>query len=287
MPELLGVAFELLVAITVLVTALTIGLDTTAAEFGSVVRGRRAVIAMLGVNGVVVPVAAFALVNALPVQGADQTGVLLCAMCASGPLGLKASQIARGDLAWAISITTILTVLNVAFLPLWTSLLLPDSVTARPVDLLGAMVAIIILPLVAGIWYRRRRPEHAGGVVPRLEALSNVTLALAVTVGLVAHFDQVWLTASSWTPIVVVILLALAGPAGYFASGPPQGLRRVSTLVTINRGTGIALLLASRSFADQAHVLSTVIAFGILQTIIVLAAALVWRRRSMTEATAR
>ena len=284
MPELLGVAFELLVAITVLVTALTIGLDTTAAEFGSVVRGRRAVITMLGVNGVVVPVAAFALVNALPVRGADETGVLLCAMCASGPLGLKASQIARGDLAWAISITTILTFLNVAFLPLWTSLLLPDSVTARPVDLLGAMVAIILLPLVAGIWYRRRSPEHARDVAPKLEALSSVTLALAVAVGLVLHHGHVWSVATSWTAVVVVTLIALAGPAGYLAVGPPPRLRRVSTLVTINRGTGIALLVASSTFAGQGHVLRTVIAFGIMQTVIVLTMALVWRKLSVRTA---
>jgi hypothetical protein len=80
--------------------------------------------------------------------------------------------------------------------------------------------------------------------------------------------------------------MALAGPAGYFASGPPQVVRRVSTLVTINRGTGIALLVASRSFADQGSVISTVIAFGILQTIIVLTVALVWRGRATIEAPA-
>jgi hypothetical protein len=50
-------------------------------------------------------------------------------------------------------------------------------------------------------------------------------------------------------------------------------------LVTINRATGIALLVSSRSFSDQVGVLSTVIAFGILQTIIVLATALIWRGR--------
>lgn len=274
------VAFELLVAVTVIVTAFTIGLDSRAASFRNVMRRRRAVFATMFVNGVMVPVTAFVLVNAYPVRGSDETGVVLCAICAGGPLGLKAAQLARGDLAWAVSIISFMTVLNAGLLPLWTSLLLPVSMTVRPADLLGAMFVIIVLPMAAGVWYRRRGPARAAETVPRLEAASTVTLALAVAAGLLAHFDQVWLTVSSWTPVVIVMLMALAGPAGYFACGPPNAVRYVSTVVAINRGTGIALLVASRSFADQGRVISAMITFGILQTIVVLALAFVWRGRA-------
>ena len=284
MPDLLAVAFNLLVAVTVVMTALAIGLDTTASALVNVVIRRRAVIAVLCVNGVVVPIAAFVLVNLPPVPEGNETGVLLCAICACGPLGLKASQIARGDLDWAISITIVMTVLSVGLLPLWTSLLLPTSVAVRPIDLLGVLVAIILLPMVLGVLYRRRSPQHARDVVPKLEAMSSMTLALAVAVGLVLHFGNVWSVATSWTAVVVVTLIALAGSAGYLAVGPPPRLRRVSTLVTINRGTGIALLVASSTFAGQGHVLRTVIAFGIMQTVIVLTMALVWRRLSVRTA---
>lgn len=281
------VAFELLVAVTVLVTALTIGLDSRAASLRNVMRRRRALFATVFVNGVMVPVTAFVLVNAYPVQGSDETGVVLCAICAGGPLGLKAAQLARGDLAWAVSIISFMTVLNAGLLPLWTSLLLPVSMTVRPADLLGAMFVIIVLPMAAGVWYRQRSPARAAETLPRLEAASTVTLALAVAAGLLAHVDQVWLTATSWTPVVIVMLMALAGPAGYFACGPPNSVRDVSTVVAINRGTGIALLVASRSFADQGRVISAVITFGILQTIVVLALAFVWRGRATITTPAR
>lgn len=281
MPDLLGVAFDVLVAVTVFMTALAIGLETTAAALVNVVARFRSVIAVLGINAVVVPVAAFVMVGVLPVSAGNETGVLLCAICACGPLGLKASHIARGDLDWAMSITVIMTVLNVGLLPFWAPLLLPGSVTARPVDLLGAMIGIILLPMVLGLVYRQRSPESAHNAVPKLEASSSTALALAVAVGLLAYFGHVWSAATSWTAVVVVILIALAGPAGYFATGPPRGLRRVSSLVTINRGAGIALLVASQTFAGHEHVTSTVIAFGLLQTIVVLTLALVWRVRSV------
>lgn len=279
MPDFLAAAFETLVAGTVFVTALTIGLDTRPTAFKAVLRRRLALAAVVVVNGIVVPVLAFALVNTVSMHPANETGILLCAICACGPLGLKASQIARGDLAWAVSITTLMTVFNVGLLPLWTAVLLRESVTARPGDLLGAMVAFILLPMMAGVTFRLRNPVRATEAVPRLEAASTVTLALAVAAGLTAHLDQVWLTATSWTPVVIVVLLALTGAAGYYAAGPQHRLRSTSMLVTINRATAIALLISSRSFADQVGVLSTVIAFGIMQTITVVSVALIWRGR--------
>lgn len=51
----------------------------------------------------------------------------------------------------------------------------------------------------------------------------------------------------------------------------------------MNRATGIALLVASRGFADQVGVVSTVIAYGLLQTVAVLTIAIVWRRSAPSQ----
>lgn len=281
MPDGVGVAFDLLIAVTVLVTALAIGMDTTAAAIRRAVSRRSTLVVVLCANAVALPVAAFVVVNALPVEEGQATGIMLCAICAAGPLGLKASQIARADLAWALSIVVIMTILNFISVPVWTASLLPRSAAVQPADLLGAMLVLVVLPVVFGALVRQRHPARARGRVPSLESLSHVTLALAIAVGLVAHHEDLLATARSWTPVAAVVVLALAATAGSVASGPPA-IRQVSTLVTVNRGTGIALLVVSRSFADQDGVFSTVIVFGIVQTIIVVGVALIWRRRVLT-----
>jgi bile acid:Na+ symporter, BASS family len=277
MAEYAGRIFDVLVALTVLTTALAIGLNATPDLLRRVVANRRPAVAMLAVNGLFVPVAAFGLVRWLPVGQGQKTGILLCAICVCGPLGLKAAQIARGDLVWAFAVIAGMTVLNAAFLPLWTAVLLTESIPARPLDILGAIVMLMIIPMVVGIVARQRRPRAARLANRRLQAVSTVTLVLAIVIGLTLHLDELLSPATSWTVVVAVLLIALAGAAAYGASGPPSEVRRVAVLASINRGTGLALLVAGYAFAGQRSVLASVIAFGILQTTVVFGVALLWR----------
>lgn len=279
MPSGWGLVFELLVAVTVLATTTLIGIGTTSAAIRRAVRRRWALASTVALNVVLLPVAAFVFLSALELPEGHSTGVLLCAVCAAGPLGLKAAQIARGDLAWAVSVTVILTLLNVVSLPLWSELLLLRSVAPPPAQTFGVLVLLILFPVIAGSAMRRRSPRHAVRLMPRLEAFSNVTLVLAVAVGLVTYSGELWSTATSRTPLAVVVLLAAGLVAGLLIPGSPGEVRHVSALVTMNRSTGIALLIASRAFAGDGGVFSAVITFAVLQTAAVLAVAIIWRRR--------
>jgi BASS family bile acid:Na+ symporter len=284
MPSGMGLVFELLVAVTVLATTTLIGIGTTSDAIRRAARRRWVLASTVALNVVIIPVAAFLFVNALGLPEGHSTGVLLCAMCAAGPLGLKAAQIARGDLAWAVSVTVILTLLNVGTLPLWSGLLLPLSVAPPPAQTLGVLVVLILLPVVVGSTMRHRSPGRAVRLMPRLEVFSNVTLALAVAVGLATYSEELWSTATSQTPLVVVVLLAVGLVAGLLIPGSPGEVRRVSALVTMNRSTGVALLIVSRAFAGHGGVFSAVITYAVLQTAAALTVALIWRRRSMVAA---
>lgn len=47
--------------------------------------------------------------------------------------------------------------------------------------------------------------------MPRLEVFSNITLALAIAVALVAYSDELRMTTTSWAPVAVILLLAVGG----------------------------------------------------------------------------
>lgn len=284
--DLLGPVFDLLVAVTVVVTATAIGLETNAAAIRRTARRQRVFTPLVVVNSVVVPLAAAAIVAAFPMPVGPATGVLICACCAAGPLALKGAQIAKGDLAWAVSLTVILTLANAASLPLWSALLLPKSVAVQPSALLGAMLALVVLPVALGAAGGRVWPDRAGRLGPRLEVFSSVTLALAIAVALLAFWHEVQATAASWALVAIILVLAVGASAALLVPGQPRPVRSVSTLVTMNRATGIALLVVSRAFADQVGVVSTVITYGLLQTAAVLAMAVYWRRSALKRTRA-
>lgn len=284
MPGGMALAFEFLVAVTVLATTTLIGIGTTYDAIRRAARQQWVLASTVALNVVIIPVAAYLFVNGLRLPEGHSTGVLLCAVCAAGPLGLKAAQIARGDLAWAVSVTVILTLLNVVTLPLWSGLLLPQSIAPPPAQTLGVLLVLILLPVVVGSTIRRRSPGRAVRLMPRLEVLSNVTLALAVAVGLATYSGELWTTATSRTPLVVMVILAVGLVAGLLIPGSPDEVRHVSALVTMNRSTGVALLIASRVFADRGGVFSAVITFAVLQTAAAVTVALIWRRRSTVAA---
>lgn len=108
--------------------------------------------------------------------------------------------------------------------------------------------------------------------------LANVTLVLAIVTGLVVHAAARGRSSHLWMPAAALLLLATAGVAGATASDGPPAVRRVSSLISMNRATSIALLAVGGSFAGQPAPFNAVVTFGILQTVTAMGIAVLWRR---------
>ena len=68
------------------------------------------------------------LVQGFSVPDRYATGLLLVGMASAGPLGIKAAQLARADLPYAIALVVVLGVANAVAIPVWVALLLPPGV---------------------------------------------------------------------------------------------------------------------------------------------------------------
>ena len=273
MAESLSGVFALLIFVTVALTALSIGLVTTVDLLRSAL-GQRRVVTLVLLNCAVVPLAGYLISGAVPLSPGARTGIVICAICAGGPLALKATQIAKGDLTWSLSMTVVLLVLNVVTLPLWSALLIDGSVALRPADLVGVLGAAILIPVGLGMAIR---PRISG--VDRwfklLTLASNVLLVLAIAVGLVASSEGLIAGLSSWLAPVVLAVLLVAGGAGW-AIRDQRDRKRASTISTLNRATSVALLIVGRVFPDQIEIFTAVVLFGLVQTVIAVGLALYW-----------
>lgn len=268
--------FAGLIFVTVALTAFAIGVLTSIRSLRDAVTSYGFLLIVI-LNAVVVPSIGWVVTRLVPLEDGVALGILLCAICAAGPVALKASQIARADLSWSLSVTVVLLVLNAATLPLWSALLVGEALSLRTSDLVGVLVAAIILPVLIGLIVQRWAGNRARTLSNLATQISNVTLVLAVIVGLAANVDILVESLSVWAMLATVLILAIAAVMGWYASRSLDQ-RRSSSLVTLNRATSVALLVVGRAFSEAGEIFAAVVVFGLVQTVAALLLSLYWRR---------
>lgn len=131
-------------------------------------------------NVVVVPLIAWGLTKALPINPGYATGILLVGFAAAAPMTLKLAQIGRGDLPYAVSLVILLSVLNIAAIPLWAALLMPSDVRIDPLEVASTLLINVLLPPGIGLLVRARYEVQAREWAPPLNRLSTLALLIVL-----------------------------------------------------------------------------------------------------------
>ncbi len=274
MPDLTGL-FNLLIVVTVVLTALSLGLGSTMRAIQTAMRSR-GVIAAVVVNVVAMPLIAYVVARFMPLQPQEEQAIILCAACAGGPLALKASQISRADLSWAFSLIVILILLNLVTLPLWSTALTSESLAVKAGPLFVVLVLPILLPVLAGVLIGSRLADPAPWI--RWTALiSNIGLVAAIVVGIVNYADTLAGLVFTWLIATALGVIVIGAVIGYLIGDQPER-KQATSLVTLNRATSVALLAIGQRFPDNEVLVSGAIVFGLVQSVVVLGLATYWNR---------
>ena len=158
-------AYAIALIATLWLTAISLGMahDLRDVEVGRRRPGLFARLVVLDI--VVVPLVVVALVWLLGVPAPYAQGLLIVGAAAAGPLGLKTTQLAKGDLPLAIGLVIVLELLNIVAMPVWAAILQP-GIGAHPIgEIVRTLVVGILLPLLVGFAIRAWLPRcgrHAG-----------------------------------------------------------------------------------------------------------------------------
>jgi BASS family bile acid:Na+ symporter len=143
--------------------------------------------------------------------------------------------------------------------------------------MLGALLAMQLLPLLLGLTVKHWRPQFANRLLSPLEILSNA-LNLSVA-GLILGTQFRMLTD---IPIAgfagMLLLLAASLVIGWLAGGPARDDRRTLALTTSLRNVGLGLVIVTGNFADSPAV-SAALAYGIVAVLGSLVVAVWWARQ--------
>ena len=212
---------ELLFAAIALVMA-GLGLSLELADFRRIFNEKRAVVAAVALQMVVLPLAALGLAKVMSLPTPYAVGMMLLAAAPGSISSNLYSHVFGGSVALTVSLTGLNTMLSIVTLPLMCSWALqhfavgPETLTPVTLKLLQTM-AVMVVPVVLGMLVRARAPQFAERLDKPVRWLS-VAVLVAFSVGAIVKEWTTLTQAFTQLGVSVVLFNLLSLAAGYLVS---------------------------------------------------------------------
>jgi BASS family bile acid:Na+ symporter len=277
----LNLLIHLLFTVTLCELMVSIGLGVTFADLMGVARHGRVIGMAALANYVCVPVAAVGLLLLFHADALVTAGLLIAAVCPGAPYGPPFTGLAKGNVAQAVGLMTMLAGSSALVAPLLLHVLLPlmsgdETVRVNAVTMVRTLLIAQFVPLCVGLGIRQWRPVLADRLTKPATLLS---IALnVVTLGVILSVQWDMLMGVPMRGYLGMLVLVLVGVgAGWVLGGPGSANRTAMTMATSVRNVGVSLVIATGSFAGTKAVTAAT-AFAIFQTMVMGLVALGWGR---------
>lgn len=215
------VAGQPLLSVALGLIMLAMGLTLTFEDYRSLTKLPRAVAAGVALQFAVMPVAGFVIASALQLEQGLAVGLILVACCPGGTASNIVAFLARGNVALSVAMTMISTLAAVALTPLLTGALAGAYVEIDRWSLLINMVAIVLVPVVAGTLLNRLFPRAAGAVSAFLPLVA-IMLVILIVGGIVGG-AKAQIAEHAGTLLLATFLLHAVGFCSGFWAGSAAG----------------------------------------------------------------
>ncbi|MGB8633384.1 MAG: bile acid:sodium symporter [Xanthobacteraceae bacterium] len=256
--DLLSKAATVAMLCFVVSSMLAMGSGLTIAQIIEPLRNARLLVLALLANFVLMPLGAFALGKVLRLDEPFGIGLLVLGCAAGAPFLPKLAELAKGNLAFAVSAMVLLMIVTIGYLPVVLPLLL-TGVTVDPWQIARSLIVLMLLPLAAGLALKAYYEVMAARVKPALDRISNISLILLVLLITAANIDKVLDVFGTRGILAGLLFIALGFAIGWVLGGPGNDTRRVLALGTAQRNIAAALVVGSQSFSDPKVVVMVIV----------------------------
>jgi BASS family bile acid:Na+ symporter len=236
------------------------GLTLSTADFKEVFRKPKEV--AIGVAGhfVIMPLLAFLLAIGLHLPKEVAVGVILVGCCPSGTSSNVMVFLGRGNVALAVSIASVSTILAPFVTPLLILLFASKWVHVSVESLFLSIVQVIIVPLCLGFLIKKFFSRQASAGTKAMPLVSVIAIVMIVS-GVVAG-SQPQIAKTGILIFAVVVLHNLLGYClGFFFSrmfGMDLAKQKAVALEVGMQNSGLGVAIASASFSPLAAVPSAI-----------------------------
>jgi len=281
---------KILVVITLIEMMAASGLAVKLEDIGRIARNPALLMRAAIANYACVPMVTVGLLLWFGPPPIISAGFIIVAVCPGAAYGPPFTAIAKGNVAAAVGLMVILAGSSAICAPVLLRFLLPFMARGQTlrVDALKMVVTLLLsqlLPLFAGLSVRHWRPALADKLRSPADRVS-ATLNLC-TLGLILVVYSRTLAAIRARAFMGMLALVAAGTvAGWFMGAPGSENRRAMSFSTSVRNVALGLVIATASFPGTPAV-TAALAYGLFQTVVLAAVALVWGRLGAAEIPAR
>ena len=248
---------DILVNAVLAIIMLGLGLTLTFRDFKQILVLPKAIITGLGVQIFIIPLIAYGVAVISGLSPEQKVGIVLVSTCASGASSNLITHLVRGNVALAISMTTLNSFITLVTLPSIVSLALflflgKETHIFLPVDKTILQIFLVtIVPAALGVVIKHYRSRFADNMEKPLKIILPVALFLVFALKIFGGKGQggSGMTFSEALDIFPYVLLlnVLAMLAGYFVSKLLRLKFRNQYTIAIEVGlhnTALALLVA-------------------------------------------
>jgi bile acid:Na+ symporter, BASS family len=267
----------LLLKVSVGALILAVGMSTTFTAVAYLWRRPGLLLRSLLAMYLLVPFAAFLLVEAVPLSQGVKAALLVLAVSAGAPL-LPRKLRRFGDDAYIFSLVVLSSLLAIVIVPPWIAALawyFSVSTEISMVDVAKSIGGAFLLPLTIGMVSRAVAPTSSERFAGHASGIAGVALVVASLALLVTHLQL--LAAVHWQGMMALIAMMVVGLAiGHILGGPDPDERTTLAIACVTRHVGVAVVVAT-SFRGPGT--AVMLAAYFLSTALVTIAYLQWRRR--------
>ncbi len=284
--QALTLLFNAGIAISIGATVASLGMTYTVSQLVAPLRRVGLVIAMVVMNALVIPAAAWGIAKASPMSSAFVPGLVLATLGMGSAGALKAAQLSkRADLALGVSVVVVLQLVNIVAVPLWAGHVVSGA-SLSAWDIVKSLLAIVLAPLVVGLLIKARYKDHAAEWQPALVRIANLALVIALATGIAANWQTIISMFSSWVIFTVIVIIAMALGAGVLLGGRKPETRTTTTLVSGMRFASLGLIIIGTQLHGDAKYLGPAITFALLDFLLPLVLAVEFGRKGRPAADA-
>lgn len=271
---------DLLVSVLVIAAMGSVGLAVDAKRLDDVRATRRLLPAILVINYVGVPLAAFGAAALLPVDAQVREGILLCALAPGGASATLVAARMQADATTAAAVVIVTTATSIVLTPLLVAAFLGGDALSTMFALAAhaGLTALLYqaLPLGIGFVVRRVRPELAAQLLPWTSRIANAALAILVVGLLVSRGAQLLTVGAAGLTLALIVTLAGLGLGALAAPRASTATRMALGVTTAIRSLSLALVIAAHQFPHP-RTTESILVYGLFMYVVTLGLAQ-WRR---------
>ena len=183
---------------------------------------------------------------------------MLLGTAAGAPFLPQLTELAKGNLPFAVGTMLLLTLSTVGYLPLVLPLLLSD-VSVDSTKIARSLSLLMLFPLAVGLALKALHQGVAARVKTMLDWICGVSLVPLVLLVTLVNVDKIIQVCGTLGILAGFLFIALGFGIGWMLGGPDPDTRRVLALGTGQRNLAAALVVAGESFSDPKVVVMVIV----------------------------